>query len=75
MNTCLKSLAFVCVVSIVSSGTGFAKITRMAALEACVAKAHKEAPVSDGNDVNTSANAKAIAHVYASCMVDKGFRP
>ncbi|WGJ13932.1 hypothetical protein QEV83_14840 [Methylocapsa sp. D3K7] len=75
MNTCLKSVAFVCVVSIVSIGTGFAKMTRMAALEECMAKAHKEAPVSGGNDVNTSANSKAIVHIYSSCMVDKGFRP
>lgn len=75
MKICLKTVAFACVVSIVSIGTGSAKSSRMAALEECMAKAHKEAPVSDGNDINTSANSKALVHIYASCMVDKGFRP
>lgn len=75
MKTYLKIVALASVASIVSIETGSAKMTRTAAIEMCMMKAHKEAPAYDGNDVNTSANAKSISHNYASCMVDHGFRP
>lgn len=75
MKAYLKIAALACVVSIVSIGTATAKIKRMDAVEQCMAKAHKEAPVKDGNDINTSANSKAITNIYANCMVQLGLRP
>jgi hypothetical protein len=75
MKACLKITALACVVSVVSIGIASANMTRMAAVQMCWEKAHKESPVGSGNDVNTSALAKGAFYLYSSCMQQQGFRP
>ena len=74
MKTTLKVVGMASVVIFALTGIAAAKMTRMQAVEACVALAKKEDSGSSAS-LNTSDESKGRVQLYSACMKRNGFNP
>ena len=74
MNTCLKVAAMAFSALLLAAAPASARMSRMQAVETCVAQAHQAMGVNN-NPFDTSANSRAGVGIYSGCMRNMGFNP
>jgi hypothetical protein len=74
MNVHFKTAAIVLPAVLLVVGPASARMSRMQAVETCVAQAH-QAMGTNNNPFDTSANSRAGLGIYAGCMRNMGFNP
>ena len=74
MKHYLKAAAIAVPAVLVVVGPASARMSRMQAVETCVAQAHQAMGVNT-NPFNTSSDSRAGVGVYSSCMRNMGLNP
>jgi hypothetical protein len=74
MNIYLKTAAMALPALLLFAAPASARMSRMQAVETCVAQAH-QAMGMNNNPFDTSSNSRAGMGIYAGCMRNMGFNP
>lgn len=74
MNTYLKTVGIAVPALLLLAAPASARMSRMQAVETCVAQAHQAMGVNN-NPFDTSANSRAGVGIYSGCMRNLGFNP
>jgi hypothetical protein len=74
MNKSLITAAIALPALLLLAGPASARMSRMQAVEACVAQAHQAMGINN-NPFDNSANSRAGVGIYSGCMRNMGFNP